>query len=448
MLIPDLIRSGFQWLGVSIMDQLEAKILDNSVTEAVTNCDKEKIRKLEAQVLQMKNIIVKLTGQKEDEHKKKKNGRPFDFKAYKRRHVLLHVSYAGWNLHGFAVQEITGKTVESELFKALTLTKLIESRETSNYHRCGRTDKGVSAFHQVISIDLRSNLVEGPGVFTPQGCTRQSTEDSQPHNEREIDYCKIINANLSPEIQVVAWAPCNDLAYSARFNCVQRTYKYFFPKGDLDLDRINAAGKLLLGSHDFRNFCKMDVAHGVVEYNRNLTRVEAVTEDLETSPYTMCVLTIRGKAFLWHQVRCIVAVLFRVGAGKEEPEVVSELLDVGKNPRRPQYTMASEVPLNLFHVEYDGEVEWIYDQAALATTVRQYQSLWTDAAVKATMLKASLTQLEGYLESTGAAPFQAECLVASNYKTKEYVPLMQLQLCPALEEKLKSSSAKRRKVLD
>ena len=55
-------------------------------------------------------------------------------------------------------KEITGKTVESELFKALTLTKLIESRETSNYHRCGRTDKGVSAFSQVVSIDLRSGI--------------------------------------------------------------------------------------------------------------------------------------------------------------------------------------------------------------------------------------------------------------------------------------------------
>ena len=37
---------------------------------------------------------------------------------FQRRHVLLHISYAGWNLHGFALQEITGKTVESELFKA------------------------------------------------------------------------------------------------------------------------------------------------------------------------------------------------------------------------------------------------------------------------------------------------------------------------------------------
>ena len=215
------------------------------------------------------------------------------------------------------------------------------------------------------------------------------------------------------------------------------------------MNLVNEAGKLLLGSHDFRNFCKMDVAHGVVEYTRNLTLVEAapLAQEEESTPYSMCVLTIRGKAFLWHQVRCIVAVLFRVGAGKERPEVISDLLDVEANPRRPQYTMASEVPLNLFHVEYDEDVEWVYDQDALAASVRQYQALWTDVSVKAAMLKASLHQMESRL-TAAPAPFQAECLVASNYKTKEYVPLMQMQLCPTLEEKLNSSSAKRRKVLD
>ena len=36
--------------------------------------DKEKIRKLEAQVFQLKNIIVKLTGQKEEDSERKKTG--------------------------------------------------------------------------------------------------------------------------------------------------------------------------------------------------------------------------------------------------------------------------------------------------------------------------------------------------------------------------------------
>ncbi len=35
----------------------------------------------------------------------------------------------------------------------------------------------------------------------------------------------------------------------------------------------------------------------------------------------MCQLTIVGNAFLWHQIRCIMAVLFLVGRNQESPEV-------------------------------------------------------------------------------------------------------------------------------
>ena len=49
-------------------------------------------------------------------------------------------------------------------------------RETSNYHRCGRTDKGVSALGQVVSIDLRTNLLEGLGVKVREGGTAHLRE--------------------------------------------------------------------------------------------------------------------------------------------------------------------------------------------------------------------------------------------------------------------------------
>jgi tRNA U38,U39,U40 pseudouridine synthase TruA len=44
---------------------------------------------------------------------------------------------------GFTTQEGTWKTIENVLFNALTRTKLIVDRQSSNYHRCGRTDKGL-----------------------------------------------------------------------------------------------------------------------------------------------------------------------------------------------------------------------------------------------------------------------------------------------------------------
>ena len=38
----------------------------------------------------------------------------------------------------------------------------------------------------------------------------------------------------------------------------------------------------------------------------------------------MCELTVVGQAFLWHQIRCIVAVLFLIGQRKEQPQVSSD----------------------------------------------------------------------------------------------------------------------------
>ena len=66
-----------------------------------------------------------------------------------KRHVLLKFLYLGWEYQGYATQEDTANTIEHHLFSALVRCCLVESRQTSNYGRCGRTDKGVSSFSQV-----------------------------------------------------------------------------------------------------------------------------------------------------------------------------------------------------------------------------------------------------------------------------------------------------------
>ena len=421
---------------------MTSKIMSSEkVVEAET--DAEKITRLEAQVFQLKNIITKLTGQEKPFNGKAwKKGRVFEYDMYTKRHVALHICYFGWNYHGFAVQETTGKTIESELFNALVLTKLIRSREESNYHRCGRTDKGVSAFQQVITIDLRSNLLQGPGVYSYEGCRAHQRVNGDAEIQ-EINYCKILNANLPPYIQVVAWAPCEKLDFSARFDCDARTYKYFFPRGDLNLKLLAEAGNHLVGEHDYRNFCKMDVGNGVVNYHRRIFNVEVQTMSESNSSYDICVLVIKGKAFLWHQIRCIVAVLFRIASGKEPVSVVQELLDVEKNPKRPQYLMASEIPLNLFHCEYNSGLHWNYNSEAIQVTVKQLQELWTENAVKAAMLKTALDEMCGHIEIP--MTMQTEPLYGAS-KTKAYIPLLDMDKCPSLEEKLNAPGRKKRKI--
>ena len=74
----------------------------------------------------------------------------------------------------------------------------------------------------------------------------------------------------------------------------------------------------------------MDVNNGVVNYMRRIDAVSVTcvhrdNPDAE-SAYDICRLRIVGKAYLWHQIRLIVSVLFLIGEGKEEPGVIKELL--------------------------------------------------------------------------------------------------------------------------
>lgn len=100
---------------------------------------------------------------------------------------------------------------------------------------------------------------------------------------------------------------------------------------------MQKACQLLKTHGDFRNFCKMDVHNGVTNYIRNLQSANVHPcpnghDESQQSGYNMYYLEITANAFLWHQIRCIMAVLLLIGQEKEQPEVVSELLDVAKNP--------------------------------------------------------------------------------------------------------------------
>lgn len=108
---------------------------------------------------------------------------------------------------------------------------------------------------------------------------------------------------------------------------------YFIILITISSQRMKIAAQHLIGEHDFRNFCKMDVGNGVVKFHRRIMDIQIDPIDDKTDGYSMVRLKLIGQAFLWHQVRCIVAVLFLVGQGKEETTVVQQLLDVECNPR-------------------------------------------------------------------------------------------------------------------
>ena len=78
----------------------------------------------------------------------------------------------------------------------------------------------------------------------------------------------MMNRVLPNDIRVVGWCPVPD-HFSARFSCSYRLYRYYFTKRQMDLELMRTGGNHLVGQHDYRNFCKMDVVN-VRKYDREL----------------------------------------------------------------------------------------------------------------------------------------------------------------------------------
>lgn len=245
--------------------------------------------------------------------------------------------------------------MQHHLFAALRKTRLIpESAAWTavNYSRSGRTDKGVSAFGQVVALHVRSTVKEGEGLkpqwnaLTFSGMISVGTGISD--NSKELEYVSILNRVLPSDIRILGWAPVpsdfnarhvHSLSQlTNRFSTKSRTYKYLFanPNNYLNVERMLEAAKSLEGEHDFRNFCKLDV--NASHWTRSITSLEISpfstmnifgSENVEELPpnqselSSSCfVCTITGSGFLWHQIRCIMYILFLIGIGKEKPSVI------------------------------------------------------------------------------------------------------------------------------
>ncbi|KAI9770864.1 MAG: hypothetical protein M1835_006498 [Candelina submexicana] len=419
--------------------------------------------------------------------KPSRTNRVFDPAKYSTRLIALKFAYLGQRYNGFEYH-VNNKTplptVEEALWKVLNKAKLIFpidneylkpgeiNWEGCEYSKCGRTDKGVSAFGQVIGIRVRSNRPlerEGNEQSELANCVAQTEKESVhgidtrpdavdvassplvrsfpttkscpsspldgPGHESavpfdsirdEIPYPQFLNRILPEDIRILAWCPSPPPNFSARFSCKERRYRYFFTQpafaptpgpagltdvvgdrkprrreGWLDIQAMRKAAKAFEGLHDFRNFCKVDPGkqitnferrvfcadieevdprHGLVGYvgrpgfgpfESSSSVLQNAAEDFRGDEVTtprIYTFTVHGSAFLWHQVRCMAAILFLIGQGLESPSLVSALLDIKANPTRPMYEMATDAPLVLWDCIFpregsecrDDALDWIY----------------------------------------------------------------------------------------
>lgn len=307
--------------------------------------------------------------------------RRFDFDAHPTRFVAFRFAYMGWNYNGlnFQNEPTPLPTVEEEILQAMHKAKLVPAAEPGccDFSRCGRTDKGVSALNQVISLNVRSLLSAEE--------QREKSED-----KREIPYLTILNALLPPDIRITAVCLRPPERFDARFSCTYRHYKYIFKKGDLDIGAMEDAARRYVGVHDFRNFCKIDGSKQITNHCREvyLASIVPLHDDLY-------VFDLKGTAFLWHQVRCMVAVLFLAGQKLESPGLVDDLLNIDKFPSKPLYEMANDLPLVLYDCVFP-EMEWLtsaddFDGAHHAKLAREYATF--NATLLEYQVKAQIAQM-------------------------------------------------------
>ncbi|KAK7203372.1 pseudouridine synthase [Myxozyma melibiosi] len=331
----------------------------------------------------------------------KKQEKEFDFKAHPTRLVALRFAYLGWNYNGLNVQfdKTPLPTVEGLILKALARCRLIESEvdlKGCEFSRCGRTDKGVSALAQVISLKIRSRL-------SPE------EQQDEANDDREFPYITQLNHALPPDIRVYQVCLHPPEGFDARHSCRSRHYKYFFAArpGELDINAMSEAARMLVGTHDFRNFCKIDGSKQMTHFYREIlsasfSHVKSVASaGNDTEPTDVYVFDLHGTAFLWHQVRCIMGILFLVGQRLEQPAIVANLLDVERYPCKPIYDMADDVPLVLYDCEFDSDVRWKTatdlangQSATPGSTIADVYALWYDGVIKNEMQRTMRNVLE------------------------------------------------------
>jgi tRNA pseudouridine38-40 synthase len=213
--------------------------------------------------------------------------------------LKLTLEYDGTGFRGWAAQPKL-RTVESELRAALrTIFGAYD-----NLAVAGRTDTGVHALGNVVSVDV----------------------DGGPPAERAAE---ALNTALPDDVSVlVAREAVSD--FHARHSARARSYRYriwrrrtpspfeqrrswWYPR-PLDEDRLQEAAGLLLGEHDFRAFTPTETQHEV--FKRNVLRAQwhRAGDALE--------LEITADSFLRHMVRTLVGTMI-----ERPPERIAALLD-------------------------------------------------------------------------------------------------------------------------
>lgn len=249
--------------------------------------------------------------------------------------LVIKLGYRGEGFCGFAEQPAQ-RTVAGELRRALETTL----RRPCELTCAGRTDAGVHAIAQYVSVPVTESELMLPGARLVRSLVALTPDD--------LSIGALFRAQPS---------------FSARFDALSRSYRYricagdvrpvlawdhaWWYKGQLNVETMNEASKLLLGEHDFKSFCKATSA-----VDKPTCRYVGALDvrALEEAGENLVSIDITGNAFLHNMVRTIAGSLVEVGRGHRRPEWMSEVL--AACDRRSAGPCAPAKGLTFVRVEY------------------------------------------------------------------------------------------------
>lgn len=247
----------------------------------------------------------------------------------KEHNILLKIRYDGTDYRGWQRQP-DHPTVQGSIEEVLSYL----AGEPVEISGTSRTDSGVHALGQCASFRWNKQI---PVDKIPMIINRRfgSAGQGRPNRNGGIE---IVYAREMPE------------DFHARFSCIGKTYRYlidssgslfrrnqaFLYNEKLDLDRMRAAAELIQGTHDFKCF---ETAGGTprettvrtvsklsineVNWGNSMPDPEQVRDSCGRT----IAIEITGDGFLYNMVRIITGTLVEIGAGKRQPEEMTEIIE-------------------------------------------------------------------------------------------------------------------------
>ncbi|XP_067125275.1 pseudouridylate synthase 1 homolog [Centruroides vittatus] len=222
----------------------------------------------------------------------------------KPKKMAMMISYCGKGY--FGMQRNHGvKTIEEDILIAMYKARLIahdryEKPQLMHFQRAARTDKGVSAACQIISLKL-------------------------PPIENFLSVIELINNNLPPQIRVMGLKRATK-NFNAKLSCDARIYSYILPTFAFSnptedigktyripenrLQEVNRICRLFHGTHNFHNFTagRKATDASAKRYIMSFECGEPFVQD----EIEFVTLKIKGQSFMLHQIRKMIGLVIAI----------------------------------------------------------------------------------------------------------------------------------------